>query len=122
MEKDQITPITDLSSLTDDILLRIFSLLDAITLSAVHSVSKKWNQLANNIKCQRVCDNNSIGQRGHISELSDEILLHLFSFLDFISICKASQVCKNWKRVGDDEDLWRYLYSKRWEAVWEIRY
>lgn len=106
-------PNVQLFSLTDDILLRIFALLDTQTLCTISCVCKRWNLLVNQVK------NNE--QQVQVADLTDEILLHIFSFLDVTSICKASQVCKNWKRIGDDENLWLYLYSKRWEAVWEIR-
>jgi len=44
-------------------------------------------------------------------ELSDEILLLIFKYLDRVTILSISHVCKSWNRVHYDDSLWDSLYS-----------
>jgi len=37
---------------------------------------------------------------------TDELLLQLFQFLDFISLCRISQVCQKFRNVAFDNLLW----------------
>lgn len=41
--------------------------------------------------------------------LTDPILLSVFSYLNFHELSNASKTCKNWYRVAQDESLWREL-------------
>lgn len=41
--------------------------------------------------------------------LTDPILLSVFSYLSFHELNNASKSCKNWYRVAQDESLWREL-------------
>ncbi|QTF49030.1 putative F-box protein [Acanthamoeba polyphaga mimivirus] len=43
--------------------------------------------------------------------LSEEMVYHIFCFLDLSSFIKCSHVCKNWRRISDDEKLWN-LYGE----------
>ncbi|XP_061172307.1 uncharacterized protein LOC133181746 [Saccostrea echinata] len=42
-------------------------------------------------------------------QLPDSVLLHIFSFLDGVTLTTASSVCVQWNRVASDEVLWRDL-------------
>ena len=43
------------------------------------------------------------------------VLLHIFSYLDEIGLCKASQVCQRWRMlVTDDMEKWHMWFDKRW--------
>lgn len=70
-------------------------------------------------------------QQQHES-LPTEVLLHIFSFLDGSTLTRASQTCRQWKAMVDNEEqLWRSLFIKEWpwlnltlfqEKLWRIRY
>ncbi|CAG8568218.1 15868_t:CDS:2 [Dentiscutata erythropus] len=44
-----------------------------------------------------------------IAALPKELSIHVLSYLDAISLCRAAQVCKLWKRLADDEVVWHKL-------------
>eukprot|EP01117_Protostelium_nocturnum_P001851 TRINITY_DN1233_c0_g1_i1.p1 TRINITY_DN1233_c0_g1~~TRINITY_DN1233_c0_g1_i1.p1 ORF type:complete len:113 (-),score=13.96 TRINITY_DN1233_c0_g1_i1:274-612(-) len=51
----------------------------------------------------------------------EEILLHIFSYLDFKTLGGVvSLVCKHWRFASRDERLWKLMYSKRWTPVVEL--
>jgi hypothetical protein len=41
--------------------------------------------------------------------LPSEVWIHIFSFLDPKSLCRASQASKTWKPLADDQSLWKSL-------------
>ena len=49
-----------------------------------------------------------------LSTFSSLVLLHIFSYLDEIGLCKASQVCQRWRLLTDDMENWSVLFEKRW--------
>ena len=52
--------------------------------------------------------------------LQDDIMLHVFSFLDAISLCKVRRVCRKWRDLSSDEILWKHkLMSdiKTWKQI-----
>lgn len=63
----------------------------------------------------------------------EETVLHIFSFLDKNSLSKAMQVCRDFRRIGSDDSLWKGKkkldeektlyenYLKREEIVFRIR-
>ncbi|CAG8535906.1 9808_t:CDS:2, partial [Racocetra fulgida] len=44
-----------------------------------------------------------------IAALPKELSIHILSYLDAISLCRAAQVCKLWRRLADDEVVWHKL-------------
>ncbi|CAG8721927.1 4815_t:CDS:2 [Gigaspora margarita] len=44
-----------------------------------------------------------------IAALPKELAIHVLSYLDAISLCRAAQVCKLWRRLADDEVVWHKL-------------
>lgn len=44
-----------------------------------------------------------------ISLLPDEIAFKIFYYLDAKALCRAAQVCKNWKRLADDDLIWHRM-------------
>ncbi|XP_067936964.1 F-box only protein 4-like [Watersipora subatra] len=55
-----------------------------------------------------------------VSDLPDDILLHVFSFLDALSLCKVRRVCKRWNHLSTDEILWKHKLLtdvKSWKHV-----
>ncbi|XP_053384332.1 uncharacterized protein LOC123535673 isoform X2 [Mercenaria mercenaria] len=55
-------------------------------------------------------------QAGTVSRwqcLPDEILIHVFSYLDQSSLTKCAQVCQQYYRVAMDETLWKYITIKK---------
>ncbi|KAK7503114.1 hypothetical protein BaRGS_00005740 [Batillaria attramentaria] len=43
----------------------------------------------------------------NILELPPEILLHIFSLLDYKHLCRCAQVCSKFKEVAGDDSLWK---------------
>lgn len=46
----------------------------------------------------------------------DEIVLNIFAFLDVLELLKVSLVCKRWRRIANDNILWRSLVLRRWPS------
>lgn len=46
--------------------------------------------------------------------LPTELLFLVFSFLGYRELVKASSVCKQWRRLSNDELLWKRLTTTRW--------
>ncbi|MBS4167602.1 F-box protein [Parachlamydia sp. AcF125] len=51
-------------------------------------------------------------QSAPINKLPDEVILHIFSFLSPIHLTTAELVCRQWKRIGQEEVLWKQLHQK----------
>ncbi|GFN77599.1 F-box/WD repeat-containing protein 5 [Plakobranchus ocellatus] len=50
-----------------------------------------------------------------VTDLPDSILLHIFSYLPFSSICQVSQVCHRWNQIASDELLWRSVFLRHYK-------
>ena len=48
----------------------------------------------------------AVGGRYLQEEVPDEVLLKIFSFLLEFDLCRASQVCKRFRVIGNDMELW----------------
>lgn len=46
---------------------------------------------------------------GYFSILPAEVIMNIFSHLDFRSLCRIIQVCKEFKQVGEDESIWHQI-------------
>ena len=46
----------------------------------------------------------------------DEILLHIFGYLDAEPLAKLSSVCKQWRNIASTPSLWRRLVLLRWPS------
>ncbi|KAL4574791.1 hypothetical protein LXL04_021629 [Taraxacum kok-saghyz] len=44
-------------------------------------------------------------------ELPQDVLVHVFSFLDLQSLLSSSQVCRSWNIASSDTHLWQTLYT-----------
>lgn len=47
------------------------------------------------------------------TEISDDLLVCVFSFLDVPALCAASQVCRIWHLIASDDLFWKPLYLGR---------
>jgi hypothetical protein len=45
-----------------------------------------------------------------IDTLYDELLLHIFSYLDAVDLCATQATCKPWSRLASDNHIWKKLY------------
>ncbi|KIC72678.1 hypothetical protein DB42_CV00350 [Neochlamydia sp. EPS4] len=41
--------------------------------------------------------------------------MHIFSFLSPKELVNAQQVCKRWKRIGDEETLWKRHHQQQFK-------
>lgn len=48
-------------------------------------------------------------------KLPDEVMLKIFSFLLEFDLCRAAQVCKRFRTISNDSELWRILYKDVFE-------
>uniref|UniRef100_A0A0D6QT45 F-box domain-containing protein n=1 Tax=Araucaria cunninghamii TaxID=56994 RepID=A0A0D6QT45_ARACU len=48
--------------------------------------------------------------------LPEEICHRIFFLLDHQNLAAAQQVCRNWKDLAIQDELWRNLFIKRWGA------
>ncbi|CAL5018920.1 unnamed protein product [Urochloa decumbens] len=48
--------------------------------------------------------------------LPGELCLKIFQLLDHQSLASAPQVCRKWRALTSDDELWRKLFSDRWGA------
>lgn len=52
-------------------------------------------------------------QKVQISEIPTDVMLIIFSFLEVKDLCRnAISVCRPWKKMIDNDNLWRLLYDK----------
>jgi len=69
--------------------------------------------------------NKSIGDEsstGIINQLPREMLLHIFHFVcSRRDLCQMALVCKEWKSLSSDNDLWKRLYFERWSDFLPIQ-
>jgi len=80
--------------------------------------------LVNQIVCNN-CENFNKTNQDPIEILPDELVLEIFSYLDFATLGRICLVSKDWKRIASDEALWRKkadvynkaISSKKW-AQW----
>ncbi|XP_059428531.1 uncharacterized protein LOC132162294 [Corylus avellana] len=49
-----------------------------------------------------------------MESLPVEIWLKIFCFLDYQNLAIAHQVCRKWKGVASDNNLWSNLFKERW--------
>jgi hypothetical protein len=52
-----------------------------------------------------------------LSRIPSEVALRIFTLLDARSLCRASQVSRNWHRLADDDLLWHRLCQQHIEKV-----
>ncbi|XP_076948068.1 F-box protein At5g52880-like [Bidens hawaiensis] len=45
-------------------------------------------------------------------ELPQDVLVHIFRFLDLQSLVSASQVCRSWNAASSDNHLWQLIHTK----------
>jgi len=46
--------------------------------------------------------------------LPGELCLKIFQLLDHQSLASAPQVCRKWRALTSDDELWRKLFTDRW--------
>ncbi|KIC75227.1 hypothetical protein DB42_AK00270 [Neochlamydia sp. EPS4] len=53
-----------------------------------------------------------------IKQLPDELLLHIFSFLQAFDLLEVELTCHRWKNLAEDKTLWKNLYQKHLKIYW----
>ncbi|CAL1527772.1 unnamed protein product [Lymnaea stagnalis] len=48
-------------------------------------------------------------------ELPDEVMFYIFSFLKELDLCNAAQVCRRFRAITNDHELWKVLYVEVFE-------
>lgn len=54
--------------------------------------------------------------RGDMDGLPRELCLKIFHLLDHQSLASSPQVCRKWRALTSDDELWRKLFNDRWGA------
>lgn len=57
----------------------------------------------------------TVGGKYLQEDLPDEVILKIFSYLLEFDLCRACQVCKRFRTIGDDIELWKKLYQELFE-------
>lgn len=87
-------------------------------------ISNETRQVNNKTGKEAVTVSTSKGKLGDtISELPVEVLLVIFSYLDDISLCNSSEVCKQWKIIVEThtpQSLWERYTKTRWPLYNQI--
>ncbi|WP_044882050.1 F-box protein [Neochlamydia sp. EPS4] len=52
-----------------------------------------------------------------IEQLPDELLLHIFSFLQASDLLEAELTCHQWKNLAKEEALWKSLYVRYFKVI-----
>jgi hypothetical protein len=52
-----------------------------------------------------------------IEQLPDELLLHIFSFLQASDLLKVELTCHQWKNLAEEETLWKSLYQRHFKVI-----
>jgi hypothetical protein len=50
-----------------------------------------------------------------IKTIPEELIVHIFSFLSPKELVNAQQVCKHWKKIGDEETLWKRHHQQHFK-------
>eukprot|EP01080_Neovahlkampfia_damariscottae_P002926 gene2926-4765_t len=51
----------------------------------------------------------------NLGDMYDDILINIYSFFDEKELVKAGQICKNWRKVSANDELWEsYYFRKKW--------
>jgi hypothetical protein len=53
-----------------------------------------------------------------IKQLPDELLVHIFSFLQAFDLLEVELTCHRWKNLAEDTTLWKNLYPKHLKIYW----
>ncbi|KAI0795773.1 WD40-repeat-containing domain protein [Abortiporus biennis] len=53
-----------------------------------------------------------------VGHLPDEVALQILSYLDFLDIISCLGVSRTWRRLAQDNPLWRHLFSRRKADGW----
>ncbi|MBS4165780.1 hypothetical protein NEOC65_000850 [Neochlamydia sp. AcF65] len=54
---------------------------------------------------------------GSIERLPDELLLHIFSFLQASDLLEVELTCHQWKNLAEEEILWKSLYQQYFKMI-----
>jgi hypothetical protein len=54
---------------------------------------------------------------GSIQQLPDELLLHIFSFLQAFEVLEVELTCHQWKNLAKEETLWKSLYQRYFKVM-----
>lgn len=80
-----------------------------------YNTGKKTQETRTGIVENSQSTTNAIQTQQQHESLPNELLLHIFSFLDGSTLTRASQTCRQWKAiVYNEEQLWRSLFTKEW--------
>ncbi|BBI16693.1 F-box protein [Neochlamydia sp. S13] len=52
-----------------------------------------------------------------IEQLPDELLLHVFSFLQASDLLEVELTCHQWKNLAKEETLWKSLYVRYFKVI-----
>jgi hypothetical protein len=52
-----------------------------------------------------------------IEQLPDELLLHIFSFLQASDLLEVELTCHQWKNLAEEETLWQSLYQQYFKVI-----
>jgi len=87
-----------------------FTTYDTV-LSTVHCKTKSSREIGRDLMIPRT------KSAPLLKYLHDDIIRVIFSFLGYKLLVRATSVCKDWNRIGNEDLFWKPLYLKRFKAV-----
>ncbi|MBS4164231.1 Uncharacterized protein PRO82_001550 [Candidatus Protochlamydia amoebophila] len=108
LEKKQIFNNTNAYT---EIGIKIFSQMSVKDLKFAKQVCREWKQLISEKKLAENCIEH-LDEQQSIENLSDEIHLHIFSFLSFQDLVSVRRVSKQWYSKTSDDLLWKIFLEK----------
>ena len=78
--------------------------------SSAHGVDSETGAL---IGCSAECESNQV--KMHLAQLPDELLLFIFSYLLEKDLGRLSLVCRRFRTISNDCELWKKLYQHIYE-------
>lgn len=64
---------------------------------------------------ERESQNNTFAAQYLLHDLPDEVILLVFSYLMEKDLCRVSQVCRRFRSIANDVELWKKLYQSLYE-------
>lgn len=74
--------------------------------SSCHGLEEKEESFASNISWSANETQNALSESSFVN-IPNEILIHIFRLLSIRDLCNISLVCRSFKNIADDDEIWK---------------
>lgn len=99
--------------------MSVYSDLNAVRLAVQH-LDASVHATGVWIDFLKACGNRRQMDLGFFGFLPDELILHIFQFLDPVSLCRCNMVSSTWRGLSNEECLWEKKTMEFWPDIREI--